>query len=236
MYSVSVRTSQNVVIQYPVASLGERIMAHIIDKLILTVYIVMMAFFFVRLKIDQPWIWILALGIPFLFLNLVFEIFNNGQTPGKMLFKIQVVRMDGSRASAGDYLLRWLFAIVDFGVFGGLIAVIIIAAGGKGQRLGDLVAGTTVVKLAEQKEISSHEIFITAEETYVPVFAQAIQLNSRDIELMQRALEAEERMGNSEPLERLMEKAKSQLGIQSDLAPNQLVRTLIKDHSHLTSK
>ncbi len=236
MYTVSVRTSQNVVIQYPVASIGERIAAHLIDKLILVVYIITIAYFFIRLKIEQPWIWVSAIGLPMLFFSLLFEIFREGQTPGKILLKIQVVRLDGSRASTGDYLLRWVFALVDFGVLAGVIAVIIVAAGGKGQRLGDVVAGTTVVKLTEHKEISSHEIFITADENYVPVFAQAIQLSSRDIELMQRALEAEQRLGNSEPLERLIEKAKLQLGIQSDLSPDELVRTLIKDHSHLTSK
>lgn len=235
MYTVSVRTSQNVIIHYPVASVGERIVAYVLDRLILVVFIIAVVFFFSRLKIEQPWIWIAVLAVPLLFFSVLFEIFRNGQTPGKMLMKIQVVRLDGSRASVGDYLLRWVFSLVDFGVFGGVIAVIVVTAGGKGQRLGDLVAGTTVVKLVEQQEISSSEIFITAEANYVPIFAQAIQLSSRDIELMQRALEAEEKLGNSEPLERLTEKAKSQLGIQSDLAPDELVRTLIKDHSHLTA-
>ena len=66
--------------------------------------------------------------------------------------------------------------------------------------MGDLVAGTTVVKLVEDKEVTSEEIFITAEENYTPGFAQAIQLNYKDVELMQRALEVEEKLGNSEPL------------------------------------
>jgi len=235
MYTVSVRTSQNVIIHYPVASVGERISAYVIDRLILVVYIISVALFFTRLNVKQPWIWISALVVPMLFFSLLFEIFKNGQTPGKMLLKIQVIRLDGSRASVGDYLLRWVFALVDFAILGGVIAVIFVAAGGKGQRLGDLVAGTSVVKLAENQEITSQEIFVSAEENYSPIFAQAIQLNAKDIELMRRALEAEEKLGNSEPLERLIEKAKSQLGIQSDMAPDELVRTLIKDHSHLTS-
>lgn len=234
MHTVSVRTSHNVIIQYPIASVGERILAYIIDRLVLIVYIILVVYFFITLEIKQPWIWVSAL-IPMLFISLLFEIFNNGQTPGKMLFKIQVVRLDGSRGDVGDYLLRWIFALVDFAILGGVIAVIFVAAGGKGQRLGDLVAGTTVVKLVEHSDVTSEKIFITAEENYTPIFAQAIQLNAKDIELMQRALEAEGKLGNSEPLERLMKKVKSQLGIQSDMAPDELVRTLIKDHSHLTS-
>ncbi|MGC4020995.1 MAG: hypothetical protein QM734_03180 [Cyclobacteriaceae bacterium] len=57
-----------------------------------------------------------------------------------------------------------------------------------------------------------------------------------DIELMQRALEAEQHYGNEEPLLALIEKIKSQLGIQSDLPPHAFIHTLIKDHSHLTSR
>lgn len=236
MQSISVRTAQNVVIQYPIASIGERILAYLIDRLIIIVYIIAVVALLLRLNVQQPWIWITLLLLPLLLFSLLFEIFMNGQTPGKRLMKIQVVRLNGSRAALGDFILRWIFAFVDFAIMGGVIAVIIISAGGNGQRLGDLVAGTTVIKLTEQKEITAQEIFITADENYVPTYAQVIQLNSSDIELMQRALEADQRLGNSEPLEIIIEKIKTQLGIQTDLSPQIFVHTLIKDYSHLTSR
>jgi len=236
MQTISVRTSQNVVIQFPIASVGERILGHLIDRLILIIYSVAIVALFINLKIQTEWVWIVVLVVPWLFFSLVFEIFMNGQTPGKYLMKTQVVRANGSRASIGDYILRWIFTFVDFYILGGAIAVIFVAAGGKGQRLGDVVAGTAVVKLVEQREITANEIFITAEETYTPTFVQAIQLRQYDIELMQRALEAEQNHGNVEPLLTLIEKIKSQLGIQSDLAPQVFIHTLIKDHSHLTSR
>jgi len=236
MYTISIRTTQNVVIQYPVASIGERIGAYLIDRLILAAYAILIIVLFVRIKVDQVWLWIIVLFIPFLLYSLLFEIFMNGQTPGKRLLKIQIVRLDGTRASVGDFILRWIFAFVDFMILGGVIAVITIAAGGKGQRLGDLVAGTSAVKLVEQVETSAKDIFITAAEGYVPVFAQAMQLNSTDIELLQRALEAEKRHGNDEPLELLIEKIKSQFGIQTELPSREFVETIIKDHSYFASR
>lgn len=236
MYTISVRTTQNVVIQYPVASVGERIGAYLIDRLILAAYALAIIVLFVRINVNQVWVWIAVLLIPFLLFSLLFEIFMNGQTPGKRIMKIQIVRLDGTRASIGDFILRWIFASVDFMILGGVIAVITIAAGGRGQRLGDVVAGTSAVKLVEQHETSAKDIFITADEGYVPVFAQAMQLNATDIELLQRALEAAEHHGNDEPLELLTGKIKSQFGIQTALPSRDFVETLIKDQSYFSSK
>jgi hypothetical protein len=73
----------------------------------------------------------------------------------------------------------------------------LIAAGGKGQRLGDMVAGTSVIKQVEQKEITAQEVFVVADTEYQPVFTQAIQLTENDIDLIQRALEVNRDLGNS---------------------------------------
>lgn len=236
MYTISVVTSQHVVIQYPVASIGERIGAYLIDRIILSAYIITMLILFVRLNVQSIWIWICALAIPFLLFSLAFEIFMNGQTPGKRLLRIQVVRLDGSRARVGDFVLRWLLASVDFAILGGAVATIVVAAGGKGQRLGDVVAGTCVIQLTPQKEITAAEVFIAAENNYKPVYPEAIQLQSSDIELMHRVLDVAKKLGNDEPAEKLTEKIKARLGIQTDLPTLVFLQTLIKDHSELTSR
>jgi RDD family len=168
--------------------------------------------------------------------SVLFEIFMNGQTPGKRVLTIKVIRLNGTPASMGDYLLRWIFAIIDFGILSGAIAVIIIVAGGKGQRLGDLVAGTSVVKLIEQKEITASEIFVSADVAYVPTFNQATQLNEKDIEIIQRALEVNRDHGNPKPMLAVAEKIKAQLFIQTDLPPVKFLYILIKDFNHLTSR
>lgn len=235
MQTIQVRTTQNVFIHYPVASLGDRILAHLLDQLIKFIYALAAGILLYNADIENEWVWILIIGIPWLLSTLLFEILMNGQTPGKRVLNIKVIRMNGTPASIGDYILRWIFSLIDFGILSGAIAVIIIAAGGKGQRLGDLVAGTAVVKLTEQKEISAAEIFVPAEQAYVPTFNQAIQLNEKDIEIIQRALEVNRDQGNPLPMLAVVEKIKAQLGIQTDLPPVKFLYVLIKDFNYLTS-
>ncbi len=236
MQTIQVRTTQNVFIHYPVASVGDRILAYLLDRLILIVLIVALWALLFSLDIDEEWVAIVVLGLPFLLYSLLFEIFMNGQTPGKRVLNIKVIRLNGTPPTVGDYVLRWIFAFVDIGILGGAIAVILVAAGGKGQRLGDIVAGTSVIKQVEHAEITAKEVFVVADNAYQPVFTQAIQLNETDIDLIQRALEVNRDLGNVQPMLLITEKLKTQLGIQTDLPPVKFLYTLIKDFNHLTSK
>jgi len=236
MQTISVRTTQNVFIHYPLASIGDRILAHLLDRLILVAYSIGIFAIFYNLDMHIPWVWLIVLGFPWLFYPVLFEIFMNGQTPGKRLMRNQVVRIDGTPATIGDFILRWIFGFVDLYIMSGAIALIAIAAGGKGQRLGDMVAGTTVVKLIEQKEITSKDIFITAEETYVPSFLQVTRLNERDIEIIQRALEAYRDYGNIQPAILVAEKIKNLLAVNTVLTPVVFLQTIVKDFNHITSR
>lgn len=237
MQTISVRTTQNVFIHYPLASVGDRILAYLLDILILIVYSVALISLLINLDIENEWIPILSLSLPWLFFSLLFEIFMNGQTPGKYVMKIQVVRMDGTPATVGDYLFRWMFATIDFYILSGAVALMIIAMGGKGQRLGDIVAGTTVVKLVEQKEITAKDVFVSTEETYEPSFPQVtILLSDREIELIQRALEVNRDQGNSKPAILVAEKIQTLLGVQTDLPPVKFLYTIVKDFNHLSSR
>ncbi len=236
MQTIQVRTTQNVFIHYPVASVGDRIMAHLLDQLIKIIYAVAAGIFLYKMDVENEWVWILMIGLPWLLLSVLFEIFMNGQTPGKRVLNMKVIRLNGTPATIGDYILRWIFALIDFGILSGAIAVILITAGGKGQRLGDLVAGTSVIKLTEQKEITTNEIFVPAEVAYEPTFSQAIQLSENDIEIIQRALEVNRDQSNPKPMLAVVEKIKAQLGIQTDLPPIKFLYVLIKDFNHLTSR
>lgn len=233
---VHVRTTQNVFIHHPVASLGDRIVAFLIDLVILVVFLITMLALYISLRMQITWVWIVTVGAPLLLYHLIFEIFMNGQSPGKRLMNIKVVRLDGTQATVGDYILRWLFALVEIQLFSGLIAVLCIAIGEKGQRLGDLVAGTTVVKLVEQAKVTASEIFVPQEVGYTTVFPQVVQLTENDIELVHRALEVNLESGNPKPVMAITEKIKSLMGIQTDLPPVKFLYTVIKDFQHLTSK
>ena len=235
MQTIQVRTTQNVFIQYSVASVGDRILAFLLDRLILIFYCIAIAALFISTDMEVIWIWLLLIGVPFLFYFLFFEIIMNGQTPGKRAMSIKVIRMDGTQASIGDYILRWIFSFIDFYIFSGVIAVIVIAAGGKGQRLGDVVAGTSVIKLIQQKEITAEDVFISPSTTYTPVFPQVVHLSERDIELIQRALEVNRDQNNLEPVMAVTERIKTLLGVQTDMNPVKFLYTVVKDFQHITS-
>jgi len=236
MQTIQVRTTQNVFIHYPVASVGDRILAYLLDQIIKIMYALAAGILLYNADVEIQWVWVSILGIPWLLYAVLFEIFMNGQTPGKRALHIKVIRLNGTPATIGDYILRWIFALIDFGILSGAIAVILITAGGKGQRLGDLVAGTSVIKLTEQKEITANEVFVTADVNYEPTFNQAIQLTEKDIEIIQRALEVNRDHGNPKPMLAVAEKIKTRLGIQTDLPPVKFLYVLIKDFNHLTSR
>jgi uncharacterized RDD family membrane protein YckC len=235
MQTIKVRTTQNVFIHYPLASVGDRIVAHLLDKLILTLYSIAIVIFFIQIDLEIWWLWMVVLGGPWTFYTLLFEIFMNGQTPGKRMMEIQVVKMNGTEPTIGDYLLRWIFAFIDLLILGGALAILVILIGGKGQRIGDVVADTTVVKLIAPRQITADEVFVTPEDTYAPTFPQVMQLDARDIELIQRALEANKNFGNQQPVMAVTDRIKELLGIQTDLPPAQFLYTVVKDFNHLNS-
>ncbi|MBX2960981.1 MAG: RDD family protein [Cyclobacteriaceae bacterium] len=235
MQTVSVRTTQNVVIDYPLASLGDRILAYFVDVLIMIAYVILIFFIIGFGGVNSPAGMISLIIIPLFLYHLLFEIFMNGQSPGKRQMKIKVVRLDGSPATIGNYIIRWLVRIFEIDLFSGALALLVIAISGKGQRLGDIAAGTTVVKLVEQQAVTAQQVFTLTEDAYSPVFQQVVQLNDQDIELIQQALEVNRTTGNSVPVMAVTEKVKNTLGIQTDLPPVKFLYTIVKDYGHITA-
>ena len=235
MQTVKVRTTQNVVIEYPVASLGDRILAFLIDGLIIFGYYVLVIFLLAGTNAFSTASFIGLMIVPAFLYHLLFEIFMNGQSPGKRQMNIKVVRMDGTPATIGNYIIRWLLRLIEIDLMSGAIAMLTIAISGKGQRLGDLAAGTTVVKLVEQREVNAKEVFTFAEEQYIPTYPQVVQLTDQDIELIQQALEVNRSTGNYQPVLAIVQKVQSKLGIQTDLPPVKFLYIVIKDYGHITA-
>lgn len=235
MQTVSVRTAQNVFIEYPIASLGDRMLAFLIDAIILTAYNIICYFVLTELDLHSVAVNIAIVTVPFLLYHPLFEILMNGQSPGKRQMKIKVVSLDGSSPTIGGYLMRWLFRLVEVFMLRGAVAMVTIAANGKGQRLGDIAAGTTVVKLIPQHATSSDAVFTQVESDYQPSFLEVQQLSDNDIEMIQQALAVNLEQGNIRPVTLLTEKVKSLLGIESDLPPVKFLYTIVKDYSYVTS-
>jgi uncharacterized RDD family membrane protein YckC len=237
MATIRVHTAQNVSLEYEVASLGDRIVAAILDNLILGAWALACALIFSSTGLNSGagvTVMGLIIGVPYVFYHLVCEVFFNGQSIGKRARDIRVMRLDGTAPSVGDYLLRWLLRIVDTGLFGGLVAIITIAANGRGQRLGDLAAGTTVVKVRPQAT-SPLAPGLSPIAGYQPVFPQAALLADHDVALVRQLMQQASARGNYEVLNEIANKVKAITGIRTDLPDGPFLQTVLRDHAHLAA-
>lgn len=116
---LKVHTAQNVLLEFPVANIGQRILAAFLDLIICVVYVIFARWAFlgltgIELFEDNPGIFFYLLVLfPALTYLPFIEYLWNGKTLGKAALKLQVIRSDGSAPSLGDIILRWLVRTVD---------------------------------------------------------------------------------------------------------------------------
>lgn len=147
----------------PLADLGSRIGAGIVDYIIMGMITVILALllFFPFWVIRAPGMTSVSpgrfgfgiiafgiIGIMALLWLVYFTYFEgtSGQTIGKKLTNIKVVKEDGSKCDFGAALVRNILRIVDHLPFLYVLGIILIAATEKRQRLGDMLAKTIVIK------------------------------------------------------------------------------------------
>nr|WP_121269666.1 RDD family protein [Pedobacter schmidteae] len=244
METIKVNTSQHVEIDYPVAGLGERIAARLIDLAIFLglyiIFLLLIALTGLSAGMDNTPYLIIGLliiyGASYVFYNLICEIFMNGQCVGKRVMKIKVISLDGSQASIGQYFIRWLFRLVDFGLTAQVGGLICIAVSTNKQRIGDIVAGTTVIKTIPRTNFN-HIAFHPVEEEYVPVFSHVNMLSDRDIELIHEVIATYYKTYNTELIYALSAKVASLLSVTIPAGMNEMdfLKTVVKDYNHLTS-
>jgi uncharacterized RDD family membrane protein YckC len=233
MNSIGIDTTQNVSLNYTLAGVGSRIGAFLIDYLILIAFILMCALVGTQLPFVGLGFAILIVLSALLYF-LVSEIVMNGQTIGKKVLNIKVVKLDGSKPTIGAYLLRWVAFPLDFGFFGGGIAILSIVVTEKGQRLGDLLAGTTVVKLKSSSvhQLQKKRALVQVKEGYEPVYTQAEFITDEEVRLMDKAIKAFNMGGTRGPMESLHQKIKEKYQIESKDMPIRFFTTLQKDHAY----
>lgn len=153
---LAIDTPENVIFDYSLAGLGSRFLAALVDSLLLVliqaVLLWLMFFFIVRQIFSGPdaetWTLSLLSLLAFLFFwgyYIFFELIWNGQSPGKRLVGIRVIRRDGTPVTLSEVLIRNLVRLVDFlpSFYG--VGVVVMFADPRSRRLGDMAAGTLVV-------------------------------------------------------------------------------------------
>lgn len=233
---VQIQTTQNVDIEYEIASIGDRIGAALIDTLIRFGYIVAAVLIFAALADTLSDGFSTIFGIlfylPIFFYDALCETLLDGQTFGKKALKIKVVKMDGTQPGVGSYLLRWLVGLLEKNGMAA-IGIVAILVNGKGQRLGDMAAGTTVIKVKPEVTLD-HTIFAALEEEYHPTFTQVARLSDNDIAIIQEVLNSPEQSGNPVVVGKLVSRVKQVLEVEPQMPPVQFLRTVVKDYNYYT--
>ncbi len=238
MDNFRIETAQNVTIQQNVAPVSTRIWAFMIDLFIMVGYYIIIYLILNSLgfkETDSLIVIYSLLSLPVFFYSLFFETLMNGQTPGKYLNNIRVTKIDGSKPTFGSYLIRWVLRLIDISLASGSVALLTILLNGKGQRLGDLAANTTVI--SEKKTISlSDTLNMDIANNYKPTFPQVTVLSDKDIQTIKELYLKAKRKRDHKIIMKLYAKIVDLTGIKTDLKPTTFIDTVIKDYNYFTQQ
>lgn len=242
MKNIEIKTTQNVVLEYELADLRDRILAFLIDFVCLAVALSILSsigFGIFAFSETIAGLFSVFLICVFLFYSLVMESRNNGQSIGKMAMRIQVIKTAGGQAVFSDYAARWAFRMIDIYFSFGGIASILIASSSRAQRIGDIVANTAVVKVMPRTNLKLKDLLtIHSLDSYTPQYLQAKRLMEEDVLIIKRTLDRYRQFPNeahTEALDLLAQRVREVLAI--DKVPSderKFLQTVLQDYVVLT--
>jgi uncharacterized RDD family membrane protein YckC len=173
---LNIETPEQVDLRFPIAGIGSRFLAILTDSFLQGFAISFVLFVLGLIVSAAPKTsaasaaaisstaakWVLAGTIMFYFLLYwgyysLFEAFWNGQTPGKRLLKIRVIKDSGRQITLFEALARNLIRVIDILPGFYLVGVITMMCNREQKRLGDMVAGTIVVhERSDEQPLLSH--------------------------------------------------------------------------------
>jgi uncharacterized RDD family membrane protein YckC len=201
--SLEVATPERVALSLPVAGIGYRCLAWLIDATLLFLFWVTAYFVFSLLVSDVLGLFrglsgfvqtLLAVGIfatQWMYWT-VNEVFFNGQTPGKRAMRIRVVRADGSPVGVYESAVRNLLRAVDFLPVLYATGCITMLMSQQHRRLGDMVAGTLLVR---EERFNLDKYTASASDAPSPLHrpeltaSAPVRLSSEDVEFILAFLE-----------------------------------------------
>ncbi|MEP7381161.1 MAG: stage II sporulation protein M [Gemmatimonadota bacterium] len=147
---LEVETPEHVVIDYEIAGLGSRSLAVLIDSAIIAflIFALLIVTLVLSDQLGETFTPVVGLSLFALIWGYfaLYEGFRDGQTPGKRWMGIRVIRDTGHPVTMGEAATRNLLRVIDFLPPPYLLGILFIAFHPRGKRLGDLVAGTVVVR------------------------------------------------------------------------------------------
>jgi uncharacterized RDD family membrane protein YckC len=192
---VALQTPESVELDFTLAGIGNRAYALIIDDIILGLILIVIliiwalfAYFLYEVINIDNWVpsdtiglWLLAIQLLIMFSIYVgyftfFETLWQGQTPGKRIVKIRVIREDGRPIRLPQATLRALLRPLNDVLFLGMFLIIFSKSE---KRLGDWLAGTLVIQ--EEQNLPAKNLIISPE---AEILAQNLLENSAIADLL----------------------------------------------------
>lgn len=237
-------TSFNIELEFYLPEFHRRLFAWLIDFAILVGYYFIMrslAIMYISYmnagEDNMPFwynlnsLWLIFLT-PLLVYHFVCEITMNGQSIGKRILGIKVIDETGSRPGLHQFLLRWLLRSIDFWFIGipGLLSVLLTQ---KSQRIGDLAAGTIVIRQNVKTDLSE-TVFFEVNENYEPKYKDVLRLTDRDMNVIKNILDTCRRDSNYELARKTGDKIQDFLNISDYGDPIEFLETILKDYNYLS--
>ncbi len=257
MPEIQVSTPFNIDIAFETAAFYKRLLAYVIDFLILFLYMFSMLYLlYGGFKVGEGsyGMVLIVLVIPMLSYSMLSELWMNGQSPGKKIFKIKVVSLDGGAPTLGQYLLRWFMRFYEWafiifflfwgngiwGIFwlviGGFTSMVIISLSPKSQRLGDIVAGTVVVETASNLTVDDTIFMHVPKTDYQVKFPEVMRLSDRDISTIKNVILQARKSNNYEMCNRIAVKVQDVLKVPTDMYAMDFLEKIMEDYNYLASK
>jgi uncharacterized RDD family membrane protein YckC len=244
MDKIKIPTSFNIELEFELADVMRRFFGWLIDFFVQIAYLMivseMLESYLASTKSSDhnlPFAYNISsveilLYVPLLLYHLMSELLMNGQSIGKKIVGIRVISASGSRPSVYQFLLRWLIRPFDTYFFL-LPALICMLVSKKTQRLGDLAAGTLVIKTRVKGSISN-TVFFELEDSYQPRYTNVLRLSDRDMNIIKTILDTSRKQNNYSLAERTSDKIRTALNITEYQDPIEFLETILKDYNKLS--
>lgn len=244
MAKIDVVTTQKVTIQYDTAGFLWRFVAWMIDMtmifilFMIAIYILFSGDFLRQSETIKTIVIGMLISIQY-FYTLFMEVWTNGQSIGKKIVGIAVIKLNGNALEMNDYLIRWAYRAIDFGFSVYSIGTISILMSEKNQRLGDMIANTTVVKLKPERVVTLEDLQnLPDKEDYTPAFPLVIRYNDEEMLALKNLLLRYQQYKSPvyrELLTHAVEELKEQLQVeQTKLDDIQFLKAVISEYVILT--
>jgi uncharacterized RDD family membrane protein YckC len=192
LQTIEINTAQNVKIDYELAGIRHRIFAFLIDFLLMCALLIIAVALLesVFININQLFVDFTAFII-LSFYSLFNEILFKGQSLGKKAMGLKIIKINGSELEFYDLFCRWSTRLIDIYLSLGGIACFLISSNKNGQRIGDIIAGTCVIKTQNAYQFSLNDIerlnqrFIETDKLKYP---HVKRLSEKDVLLIKKLL------------------------------------------------